>query len=789
MFQNYLKIALRNLIKHRGYAFTNIFGLGIGIAATILILLYARHELTYDQVHKNARDVYLVYKERITPTGTQNTYDTWVPLLQALKEDYPAIISGTREITSTLWVRQADQEFQEEISYVDPEMFGVFTLPLVEGNASNPLPDKNSVVISREMAQKYFGDDDPIGRTLTIDFRTNYSVSGVLKKLPENSSINPDFVVPISSASWYDRNQDNWGGSFLNTYVQLAHGASAAQVEGQFPPFIKKIWGEEVASRTNFRLLPLLDLHATQTGSRKYAYILLGIAFATMLIASINFMNIATARSLERAREIGMRKVLGAMRAQLIKQYLGEAFLISLLAMTLGIGLAELFLPKFNQLYNLHLDLDLFTDPLTPAVLVGLALVLGMLSGWYPAMVLSRFRPVESLRGKLQSRPQGLLLRHGLVVVQFALSIILIVGTVVVWDQINHMKNAEMGFNKENIVVVPVQTSDFANPDEAAVRLETFKQELARQSSVISVTSSSHVPGNWSGWFTFAWPQGGDPDKPMRVRLAFMDARYFETYGMKFKEGRNFIENSEVDREESVIINNAALQEFGWQTATGKTVRRGETEFRVIGVVEDYNFQSLETDVKPILHFYRPPDNGVHNFISIKIKAAQMGATIGMINDEWNRLAPSRALNYFFADQNFSKLYQTQERLVAVAGAFSALAILIACLGLFGLAALMVTQRTKEIGVRKVLGATVPRIVLLLSKEYAGLVLLAFVVACPVAYFVMNRWLQEYAYRINIGVFTFVLAGILALTIAVLTVSYQVIRAALINPVDSLRYE
>ena len=789
MLKNYLKIALRNLHKHKGYAVINVAGLGLGIAAATLILLYARNELTYDRFHEQADDIYLVYKERVTPTGTQATYGTWVPLLQRMEQDFPAVASGTRVLTTDAWVQHENLRFEEDVTLADPALFEVFTFPLERGDPANPLPNNNAVVISQETALKYFGEADPLGQVLTIDFKTAYTVTGVLARIPQNTTLRPDFIIPLTSAPWYADNVDEWGSSFLSTYVLLAETASPQALEARFPAFVAGIWDGEVASRTHFKLLPLPDAYDTFTGSRQYAYILLAIALATILIAGINFVNLSTARSTERAREIGMRKVLGAVRPQLISQFLGESVLMGLLGLLVGLVLADQLLPFFNDLYGLELRLRVLEDAWMFGGLLALGVVMGLLSGVYPALFMARFRPVESLRGTFKRSPGGLRLRHTLVVVQFALSIVLIAGTLVMRNQVDYMKHRDLSFDQNNVLVLPVEAADFANAEAAAVRLETFKNELARISEVRAVTSSTHVPGDWPGWFTFARPQGGNEDQPLRMRQAFMDAPYFDTYGIALVEGRNFIEGSEADRQQSVILNAATVRDFGWDTALDKIVRVRDTDYTVIGVVEDYHFASLQEAVTPVLHFYRPPDNGVHNFISVKIETTDYAATLADIRTRWQALDPTRTFDYFFADDNFDRLYQAQDRLVTVAGAFSLLAVAIACLGLFALASLMVRHRTKEIGVRKVLGASTTRITLLLSMDFTRLIGLAFVIGTPVAYVAMNQWLEDFAYPIEMRGGEFLIAGLAALGMALLTVSYQAIKTALADPVKSLRYE
>ena len=789
MFRNYVFVAIRLLKKHSGYSFINVFGLGLGIAAASLIFLFARSELTVDHFHEKGDRIYLAYKERVTPTGTQATYDTWVPLLERMQSSLPSIETGTRTFSRTSWVQYENRKFEDEVTYADPELFDVFTFPLERGTRTGPLADIGSAVISSEMADKYFGTSDPIGKVITIDYLSDYTVSAVLAPIPENATLRPDILVQIQSMSSFADNEDNWGGSFLETYLLLDENASVSSLEALFPQLVTEIWDAGVSARTNFKLLPLFDAYDTFTGSRQYAFILLAIAMATILIASINFVNLTTARSLERAGEVGMRKVLGAKQSNLVGQFLGESVLLGMGALVFGLMLAKLLLPWFNDVYGLNLTLNLFGDPAALLAAIGFGLAIGLLSGIYPAIFLSRFGLVGSLKGALKSSSHGLRIRQGLVVVQFSMSIVLIAGTFIMIDQVKFMKNQDLSFDKENVLVIPIEQDDFADQEEATMRIETFKNDLMQKSGIVSVSSSSHVPGRWGGWFTFARPEGSDPENPMRVRLSFMDASYFNTYGINFVEGRSFIEGSELDRDHSVVINEAARREFGWDRAENKTIRTGGTDFEVIGVVNDYHFASLVDEIAPILHFYRPPENGVHGFLSVRYENREPAWLLGSMEASWAKLDPTRTFEPFFANDNFDLLYQTQDRLSAVAVSFSILAILIACLGLFGLASLTVIQRTKEIGVRKVLGASVTSIAAMISKDFAKLVLIALVVATPVVFLTLNPWLAEFAYRIDIGIGTILLSGAIALFIALATVSIQSIRAGLSDPVECIRYE
>ncbi len=794
MLKNYIKIAIRNVWKKKGYSAINIFGLSIGVAATIILSLYAYNELTYDRFNENAEEIYMVYKERVTPSGTQNSFDTWVPLKDELVSSFPSIVNAVRQYTNREWVETGQKKFQEFITYTDESLFEMFSFRLAEGNNRDPFPDLHSIIISKEMAEKYFGNERAIGKTLRLNFDQEYVVSGVLEEIPDNSSVQIDMAIQAESDPSYDDFAQNWGTSFLITYIQLEEGTTKEEMEAQFPAFVTKIWDRETSERTNFKLLPLLEVNDSRNNSFRYAYIHLGIALVIILIACINFMNMATARSMERVQEVGMRKVLGAGRVQLIRQFLGEALVLCLISVAVGVLLAELALPYFNSLYNVSLGLDLLGSPLVLFGLAALALVLSFCAGAYPAFYLSKFSSIESLRGRLGSsgKPGGAGLRQGLIIVQFAVTVALIAGTLVVLNQIDYMKNADLGFQKDNTVAIQVAQDDFDDPEQAALKLETFKQEIRQYSDVVSVASSEDIPGSWSNSFTFAVPEGWTNESPMRLRYSFMDHNFFDTYGIELLEGRSFREGSEADQRESVIVNESALKDFGWETGVGKFVglgSNGSHKLEVIGVVEDYHFQSLENSVAPILHVYRQPDNGVHNFVSVKINGANIGSTLSFLREQWQLLDPSREMNYFFVDENFNQLYQRQDQLASIAASFSTLAIIVACLGLLALVSLTVQQRKKEIGVRKVLGASTGRILTIISKDYLKLIVAGFLVAIPVAWYMMSQWLSNYAYHIELGAGVFLLAGLIAIATSLAIVLFEAVKAAWMNPVESLRSE
>jgi putative ABC transport system permease protein len=789
MFKNILKTAWRAFMKQKGYSLVNILGLVLGLTAAITIILFAEYDLTYDRNHKNAKSIYLVYKERLIPTGTQITLDTWFPMAAAFKSEYMAVQNATHYWDDTFWVEYQDLKFEETVTISDKNLFAMFTLPFIHGDPGTAYDEKYSVVISDRIAEKYFGNQEPLGKVLRIDFNREYTVTGVLAPIPENSTIQIDFVLPSSSISNYDRLMTYWGSSWLNTFVQLVDGTVPAQLESEFPAFVKKTWNEEERARLNLKLMPLLDYHNETTHANTYAYILLGAAAVILLIACINFTNLATARSLERGREIGIRKVLGS-NARLIRgQFLMESVLVSMVALGLGLFFTKLLLPVFNNFYQRDLSLDFPDRPWILLGFVGLGIMVGVLSGAYPAFVLARIPSVEALKERIKTSTRGIRMRNVLLISQFSLAIFLIIGTAVMWKQNRYMKEADLNFQKDNVLIVSAEVSDYADQELGRTRLESFKRELRAYSGVTSVASSTHVPGRWPGSFTFVYPTDRDESLRLRQRYAEVDDHFFATYGIEFVQGRNFSPKRMTDQEESVILNEAAMRDIGWEDITGKQIRFGSQVMNVVGVVEDYHYISLQSEVEPVVHFFRNGNDEDHRFISIKITSGDPTETVAFIQNKWKEMDPNMPFDYFFADENFGRLYLTQDRLATVTSFFALIAILISCLGLFSLTSLVVTQRTKEIGIRKVLGASVSRLVVLLSREFAIFVLIAFFIAAPSAYFFMHRWLQNFATRTPLTIDVFAGAGVLALLVALMAVGSRAILAAVMDPVKTLRYE
>ena len=788
MLKSYLRIALRSLMKSRINAAINIVGLSLGLAAAIVIVVFANYELTYDHHHPHADNTYMVYKERLTPSGVQPTYDTWLPLADRLLAEFPEIVSGTRIIDNNISVEVNQQRFEEYSYYVDDAYFEMFAFPLAIGNHDKPFANLNSVVISEEIAEKYFGDRDPLGQEITVNFDRTYSVSGVMQDFPGNTFLDAEILFPIESVDDYGELQTEWGRSFLLSFVRLGEQSTPGGLEQKFPGIIESIWDAETAERTNFKLLPLLECYDTFVGDSRDSYALLYIALGILLIAVFNFMNLSTARSLDRAKEIGMRKVLGAGQKQLIAQFMMESVIMSMVALCLGLLIAGLSLPFINGLFDMELSIPLLSDPLMLPLFVAFGIAVGLLAGSYPALFMSRIAILDSLGSRISNRLGGLKVRNVLVVLQFSISIVLIVGAVTIGRQIGFMKSSDLAFNKENLVVVPVSEFDFEDREEARIRLATFRNELTGHPGIIDMTSSRHVPGRWSGSNTFVRPEGWQGN-PLRMRYTYMDANFFDAYDVQLTDGTGFHPDSEGDQRESVVINAAALRAFGWENIEGKAVMIGDRKINVVGLIADFNYESLRTVVEPILHFHRIPSNATHRFLTLRTSGNELNNILAFLESQWTLLDESRPFNYFFVDEDMAALYANEDRLLTMVKVFSFLSIFISCLGLYGLLAFILEKRRKEIGIKKVLGASTMHISLSISNEFTRLVVIAVLLASPVAFVIMRNWLDDFAYHIQMGWVVFAITLALSLGFAWFTVAFKAVKAARANPIHAIREE
>uniref|UniRef100_UPI004049E96D ABC transporter permease n=1 Tax=Fulvivirga sp. TaxID=1931237 RepID=UPI004049E96D len=786
MLQTFLKITFRNFLRQKLYTFLNIFGLALGLAATIIIITFSTHELTYDQFHEKSESIFMAYKERITPNETQATYDTWVPMGERLVSEYPEVVNSTRFFTDNSIFEVNDERFEGSLAYSDEALFQMFDFGLAKGDSKNPFPIKNAIILSQEMATKYFGDAEPLGQTLRIDFDRVYEVTGVINSIPTNSSIQIDHLISLKTIPEYPEYENNWGGSFLNTYVQLDNPKNAKDLESKFPDLIKNIWDAEVQSRTNFKLLPLKQVYRTTIGDTDIAYILLYIAAGILIISCINFINLFASSTLGRSKEVAVKKVIGSSRKQLMRQFLAESLVISTLSMGIATVLVSICLPFINSAFDLRLSIG-FNNAGTLAILIGLTLIISILSGAYPAYLISKFGIISSLKGSFNKSLKGNSLRDYMIAFQFIVSILLIVGTLVINDQISFMQNTDMGFQKENQVVIPLSLRDFESSDSTTItRVETFKNELASHSDVISTTTSRNIPTNWTNSYLFVRPDGWEGD-PLRMAYTYHDAKFFGTYGIEIIDGKNFNDDSYGDQRESVIMNKSAMEAFGFTDVEGKVIQIGNTRLNVVGVVDNFNFETMRDNVRPILHFHRVPSNAAHNYLTLNTRPGKAKEVLDFAESKWPMLNSTLPFDYSFIDESIALMYESENRLLLMSTIFSGVAIVIACLGLFGIVSYNVEKRKKEIGIRKVLGASIYSIVKLMSTRFASLILIGFIISVPVGLYYLNDWLSGFAYHIEISPMVFVITIIAVLAVAMITVSAKTIQAGLANPVNVLK--
>lgn len=781
MLRNYLKTAWRNLLRHKLFSMINISGLAIGMACCILITLFVRDELSYDRYHEKGERIYRVLGPR-----------TCFPLGAVVRDAVPEVSETVR--FTFKWKRLVSyktKRFEEPaFVYADPNVFQVFSFPLIKGDPRTVLANPLSIVITEEIARKYFDDEDPIGKVLTVENEHDYMVTGILGEVPRHSHFRFDFLATFVGAEevFWKEFLDHWGMGNFFTYLLLHENSSISEVERKMSEAIVEPMRKrnpELRSHP-LRLQSLLDIHLHSAdlkgdiepqGNIAHVYVFSAIAVFILLIACINFMNLSTARSVRRMKEVGMRKVVGAHRWQLIRQFLGESILLATISMVLTLVLVELFLPVFNGLVSKELTLFDGGWTVLPA-LVGIALCVGFLAGSYPAFFLSAFRPAEILKGKGRTGTGSALFRRALVLLQFSISIVLIVGTGIVYTQMEYLGNKSLGFNQEHVVVVKVPRTE---------KRETLKAELRQHPNVLHVSSANHVPPDALGHSTIYIPEDREDDT--WVRTVLVDYEYFETLGIEFATGRSFSEEFVTDATDALILNESAVELFGLEDPLGtQFVKIGWTQQdgQVIGVVRNFHFESLYERINPLVFLVDLSDCFK---LVVRIRPEDIPGTLDFIEEKWSALFPDEIFSYRFVDQSFDEEYRVEERMGQIAGSSALLALFVACLGVFGLASFSAEQRTKEIGIRKVLGASLSSIVTLLSKEVSWLVVGANAIAWPVAYFAMQRWLQHFAYRIDLGPGIFMLGGIIALAIAWLTVSYQAIRSALANPVNALRNE
>lgn len=793
MFSNYLKIALRNLFKGKGYSAIVISGLAIGMACCIVILLYVQHELSYDRFNQNHDRIYQLIAERKTAKGTSMDVTLPPPMATSVLGDFPQVAHAVRFLTMDNpipLVGFGDKRFYEkQLFFVDSSVSEVFSIPAIRGDMNKALQRANTVVITEDIARKYFGDEDALGRTLSLNSILSLEVTGVVKNFPSNSTLQPELLVSFATlTNWLGKDfVSSWQNNTCQIFVLLAPNSSSDPVAERLSAIMSKHLGEN-RSLQKIHLQPLDRIHLFSfrdyglgsSGDIQHVYLLSGIAFLVLLVACVNFANLTTARLVLRSKEVGVRKLIGATRGQLVQQFLCEAMISMTMSLVLAIVLVEISLPHLSVLAGSRIAAGYAGNWISWLGPTAIVLAIGVLSTVYPAFVLSSLKPLESTKGVSRAGSRRILLRKILVVVQFALTVILLMGTWVVYDQLRYMQNRQLGLNKDQVIVVPIRNENLRQNSEP------LKQRLMQNPGVQQVGAAALLPGGPVGMTRFRL-EGSSPEGTMS--MLWVDRDFIKTLDLKLAAGRGFSSDFATDASEAFIINEQAVKQLGWDSPTeavGKSFELvGGKKGHIIGVTQDFNFLSLHRKIEPLVLQMWP----WMNYLLIRLDESRFEGALSDVKEACRQFDPINPFTFTFLNDNFERSYESDRQLGQVFGYFTLLAMIIACSGLVSLAAFTAEQRTKEIGVRKVLGASVSGIIGLLTREYLYLVVLANLLAWPVTYFVMNQWLQDFAYRVNIGVLTFLIAGVASVLIAMLTVSHQALKAAVANPVEALRYE
>lgn len=778
-------------MKSKLFSFINIAGLSIGITACLMIFLFVQHEFSVDRFHAQGEHIYRVTRGAEINGKIRKVSYLSGPYAPALLNDYKDEIKRAVRVHPNDGLTSiGDRSFREQkIVDVDTDFFQLFSFPLLKGDASNVLQDPASVVLSETTAKKYFGSvDKAMGQVIELNKRLPLRVTGIAKDVPSNSHLDFDLVVPLSNYV-HQENMKTWINNSMYTYILLSPEADPKKLDSQLSGFMKKYMGADMLKygyKFSLSLMPLKDVYFDNSslddarhGDKKVVYIFLSIALLILLIACINFTNLSTIRAIERSKEVGMRKVLGALRQHLIGQFIGESLLITAFACFVAVGLFFICMPLYSGFLGYQLNIS-WNAPSIWIFLGGLIVLIGLVSGGYPAFFLSTFSPIQALKDKLKLG-KGSLFRQALVIIQFSISVFLIIGTIVIAKQMSYIKNKDLGYNEEQTIVIPVNNRDIYN------HIQTFKTELQKESGVNSVSVMSGEPGGYFDIQTFEVDE--HPERWMS-HSTFADFDYVQTLGLKVIAGRNMSPEYKTDSTEAVLINRSAANELGWtpESAVGKWMKNtvwSEAKRKIVGVVEDFNFLSLKENMKPLV--ISPSEDW--RVVLVKLNAGSIQAGLNLVKRAYTNSAPDYPFEYSFLDQQFDKLYKNDLRQQTLLSVFAGLAIFIACLGLFGLASFTATKRIKEIGVRKVLGSSIQGIVILLSKDLIKPVFIATCLAIPVGYYVMHNWLQNFAYKTNLHWWIFLLAAAITFFIALTTVGFKAVRAAMANPVESLRNE
>ena len=804
MLRNHLKIAYRNFIRNKLYSFINVFGLAIGLSICMIISLWVLRELSYDRFHEKANRIYRVERELFR----DNLYQRW-PITgglykQALIDDFPEIENAVRFWRREFAIKDHKNDIHRKETFaVDNSIFKIFDFPLEEGDEETALADPMSVVLTRDNAVMFFGTEDAVGKSLSFEWEgapVDFKVTGILEEVPENSHIHFDMLISIASSP--EEDFADWRSNYLYTYVLISENTPVSQLEEKLKTFVTQRLephygdlliqnrGKGIHELLKMHLFPIVDIHLHPSinweveagGSISSVFIFSSIAFLILIIACLNFVNLSTARASKRAKEVSLRKTVGADKSQLRVQFIQESVLLAFVSFALAVIMSSLFVQAYNSIFAENLSLSVFLQLKNLIILMGTTFVIGISAGLYPAYYLTRFEPVEVMKGVPLSGSRKSVFRRNLVVVQFSISIILIIGMLTVYKQMRYIQTRSIGFDKENVVILPVRSQQIAQ------NYDSFRNELKMIPQVESVSASSEVPADTH--YSNSYYNRLDSDEPVSLYLFFSDYDYVDTYQMEILAGRAFSRDFSTDKQGTIILNESAAKRFGWtpEEAAGKELEGpySDGNARVVGVVKNFNYKSLRRDVEPMAIILDPE---YIRAISVRIAPGGIERTLSHIQDKWKNAFPGEQFEYGFMDDRVNQLYTREKKMQKIFVIFSSLSVLVACLGLLGLVSFTSEVRTKEIGIHKVLGASTGSVILLLSRDFVRWIVIANIVAWPLAWFMMNRWLQNFAYRAKIGWAVFVLAGFVTVLLAVLTFLFQTLRAACAKPANSLRYE
>lgn len=797
MFRNYFTLTLRNLLKYKLYSFINTAGLAVGLACFILIGLFVQFEFSYDGFHDKADRIYRVVREEPQQVyqGSNRFAGVPAPMAEALISDFQEVTAATRiNVVNEALIGRGDKQFYENGLLADTRFFDVFSFSLVKGDAATALNAPGSIILTKSLADRYFGNEDPMGKAVKFQNAMDLRVTGIVEDPPENAHFTFSYIVSFSTDPNFVKNLNRWGGdNAYYTYFVLDEAYTASPIADGLPAFTKKhagdLYGQDEERIPRYYLQALKDIHLHSdlnfelgvNGDITTVYIFSAIALGILLIACINYVTLSTTRSATRAREIGVRKTIGAYRSQLIKQFLGESVLLSMLAVALALALVQPALPMLDALVERRISESYMQSGLFFVVVAGIGVAVGLLSGIYPALLLSSVESIQVLKGHwrgLQDRPRRL--RNSLVVGQFIVTIMLMVSTTVISRQMNYIQSKEIGLKRDHVVVIPVK-------DRAvAAKYEALKSNLLNRAEVTAVSSASHIPTQITNRTAAVDWDGREGEQRMAVYNAAVNYDFIEMFNIEMAEGRSFSPDFGTDAGRAVLINETTRRQLGWETAVGKRFDLRDKGNQVVGVMKDFHYHALHQPVAPLALYLDP---GRVNQLLVGIRSENIPDTIDFLKQTMNTFSPSYPFEYYFLDDAFMRMYRGEQKLTTLFSYFTGLALIIACLGLFGLTAFTADQRTREIGIRKVLGASWLDILRLSIGESTRFVVLAFILAVLPAYFIMDRWLQAFAYRVDLGVDPFLTAGFFALAIAWLTVSFQAVKAALLSPIKTLKYE